>query len=621
MYRYSADNAVTYTPDDLALFRESPFALWMERLTLENPDHGIPPDIHSSEPHPSAERQDEIVDTLRAEGRNVALIDWDQEESLRRAATLAAMEDGADFIVNGALEAVGFAGTANLMMRTSGYSTLGDFLYVPCDTQGQGAFVSAFRLCFLSDLLQQMQGQLPPQMLMIRGDADVMPLQTEDHIYFYRAVKKRFLTAMETFRKHRMPDPAESSHFGRWSECASEVLKQRALSEEAAELADEQAEQGNTEGGQSEQQAAEASQVGQEGGQTAGDSLSGAEDPDASLAKNDKLSNESESHPSEPLEDVARAEVDAMEAVAEAVAEPASELVGAELAEQRTVAVGGTAHSMSSAPTLAEQASSLQPDTFKADNGPGRTPNLARFPRAVPDRRKATKSGSPDGSAIDRDGEEFGKPSPRRRASDIALQNLEFIGSGPDMPFDPVDEPEEPCEGLQIAGAPPPNLRHLTPEEAAGGKPHHPERRGMAPLPDLEPPEPALLPPEAPLGEQPASRKPHPLDSSERTAATAMSKDHAGLNGAGSTGSSQVGDSIVDLDGAPPPELLPVEGDLADATLLAQSMRSSTLNPIAEPDHIGAFSEPREKLGDEPPWAPSRTFSDSLITSERIDDF
>jgi len=30
-----------------------------------------------------------------------------------------------------------------------------------------------------------------------------------------------------------MPDPAESSHFGRWSECANEVLKQRALRAEA----------------------------------------------------------------------------------------------------------------------------------------------------------------------------------------------------------------------------------------------------------------------------------------------------------------------------------------------------------------------------------------------------
>ena len=45
---------------------------------------------------------------------------------------------------------------------------------------------------------------------------------------------------MAAFRKHRMPNPTESCHFGRWAECASEVLRQRAgrddsLPEEAAE--------------------------------------------------------------------------------------------------------------------------------------------------------------------------------------------------------------------------------------------------------------------------------------------------------------------------------------------------------------------------------------------------
>ena len=68
MYRYSVDNAVTYTPDDLVLFREAPFALWMERLTLENPEHGIPPDLDSSAPESGARPQDDIVDTLRDEG-------------------------------------------------------------------------------------------------------------------------------------------------------------------------------------------------------------------------------------------------------------------------------------------------------------------------------------------------------------------------------------------------------------------------------------------------------------------------------------------------------------------------------------------------------------------------
>ncbi len=236
MYRYSVDNAITYTSEDFVLFKESPFASFMERLTLENPNHGIPPDVGSEPPSDSRERQDEIAETLIAEGREVALIDWDAPEPERRAATLQAMRKGVDFVVNGQLALGPLSGSANLLMRTSGFSELGDFLYVPCDTQSKTTLQSAFRLCFLADLLHSLQGQLPPQMLIIRGGSDVLPLQTEDHIYHFLAVKQRFMTAQREFRKHRMPDPAESAHFGRWSDCANEVLKQRALGKEEPEL-------------------------------------------------------------------------------------------------------------------------------------------------------------------------------------------------------------------------------------------------------------------------------------------------------------------------------------------------------------------------------------------------
>lgn len=229
MYRYSVDNAITYTSEDFVLFKESPFASWMERLTLENPDHGIPADMGSEAPRDTIDTQDDLADTLRAEGKNVVLIEPQLEESIRRAATLDAMRKGVDFVVNGQLALGTLSGSANLLMRTSGYSELGNYLYVPCSTQKKTSVHSALRLCFLADLLHSLQGQLPPQMLIIRGGSDVVPLETEDHIYHYRAVKHRFMSEQQAFRKHKMPDPAESAHFGRWSECANEVLKQRAL--------------------------------------------------------------------------------------------------------------------------------------------------------------------------------------------------------------------------------------------------------------------------------------------------------------------------------------------------------------------------------------------------------
>jgi hypothetical protein len=235
MYRYIVDNAVTYTSEDFVLFKESPFACWIERLTLENPDHGIPPDINTEAPRDTMEPQDDLAETLLAEGKNVVLVEWDLPEPVRRSGTLEAMRHGVDFIVNGQLALGTLSGSANLLMRTSGYSDYGDYLYVPCNTQPKTNLHSALRLCFLADLLHSLQGQLPPQMLIIRGDSDVVPLETEDHIYHYRAVKERFMTAQHAFRKHKMPDPAASAHFGRWSDCANEVLKQRALKQNRQE--------------------------------------------------------------------------------------------------------------------------------------------------------------------------------------------------------------------------------------------------------------------------------------------------------------------------------------------------------------------------------------------------
>ena len=232
MYRQSINNTVTYTPDDIVLFRESPFAAWMERLTLENPRHGIPPDIHAKAPTDTALSRANLAITLGVDGRNVVVIDAELQESDRHTATLDAMRAGADFIVNGQLTVDTLSARPHFLMRTSGYSDLGAFLYIPCDTQAESSLNSGFRLSFVAELLHVLQGQLPPQMLIIREGADVVPLLTENYIHYYRSVQQRFVKAMESFRKHRMPDPAESSHFGRWSVCASEMFKQRARREQ-----------------------------------------------------------------------------------------------------------------------------------------------------------------------------------------------------------------------------------------------------------------------------------------------------------------------------------------------------------------------------------------------------
>ena len=456
MYRYSVDNAVTYTSEDFVLFRESPFACWMERLSLENPDHGIPPDVGSLPPRDTIEPQDDMADTLRSEGKDVRLIDWDMEEGERRNATLEAMRKGADFIVNGQLALGPLSGAANLLVRTSGYSELGDYLYIPCSTQARASQHIEFRLCFLADLLHSLQGQLPPQMLVIRGGDDLVPLKTEGHIYHYRAVKQRFMETMRSFRKHRMPDPAESAHFGRWSDCAHEVLKQRLLREE---------------------------QVGEE------------------ITDEDYQ---------EPLRKAAGAAA-GIDATLDLESRRASEPDPAEAgisANANTAAA--TENTNTSGFTLAEQAHMLAPGRYR----PG--PGVFRLGRPRTSRPEKSESISTPGTGLDKPSppaeaealdlqdtsEPAAQPAPEakpqynRRASDKALQNLEFIGSGPHvagMALDtapvpetmPVPEPEAgPEEGppSAISSAPAPSLRD--PRSRATSRESSPEAQSPDMAPD-----------------------------------------------------------------------------------------------------------------------------------------
>lgn len=496
MYRYSVDNAVTYTPDDLTLFRESPFAAWMERLTLENPDHGIPCDRDSVAPGGKPAQGDDLAESLRAEGRDVVLIDTSEEESRRRADTLDAMRAGTDFIIHGTLALGPLSGTAPMLMRTSGYSDLGDFLYIPCCSQADSALDVAFRLCFLADLLHSLQGQLPPQLLVIRSDADVLPLQTEDHIHYYRAVKARFLAAMQDFRKHRMPDPAVSSHFGRWSECAGEVLKQRAQRT-----------------GQQQQSAEELD-------------VEEAQFTEEPLAAEESLA----------AEEALAAEAPLAAAASGGMARSARAFGGRGAALDSRARDGG-------GPTLLEQARSLAPDAFKNRAAPGRTPNLAHFPisetrpppreRAVGDEALQNLAfiGSNLPSAPSAGG---GEPAPDARSrDDAAHETVEALHPAPAGGGDSAPEPPV-SDATPVRPAPPPNLREVVlPEPVIEG--YDVELIDFETF-DKESREPLLLPP-------------------DRTWASLRRRELQNVDSDRPARS-----SVVDLDGAPSPKLAPLAG-------------------------------------------------------------
>ncbi|MFT4823986.1 MAG: hypothetical protein ACI9DH_000745 [Halioglobus sp.] len=265
MYRSDGDQSISYTVEDLLLFKESPFASWMERLTLENPLHGIAPDESGKTPgtHDSFGKQEDHK-SFFANKVCVESVQWSDlvdhrsqqkvlgfgqryplseavsvpedfvvvakmDDVRRRQETLDAMRDGVNFIINAQLSVGPLSGDVDLLMRSSGASELGSYRYIPCDTREIERPHSAIALCYVADLLHSVQGVLPSKLLIIRGKREPVPLNTEDHIYHYRAVKQSFMSAQGLFKKHCMPNPEDSASFGRWSGCANEVMKRRVM--------------------------------------------------------------------------------------------------------------------------------------------------------------------------------------------------------------------------------------------------------------------------------------------------------------------------------------------------------------------------------------------------------
>ena len=238
-----------------------------------------------------------------------------------------------------------------------------------------------------------------------------------------------------------------------------------------------------------------------------------------------------------------------------------------------------------------EQARLLTPDSYTPGPGrgaaPGPTPNLARA------REVGLVSQRPEPDSNEHDG----------RSSNVALQNLEFIGSsdrspiiGGETAFEieklvaaSVAAPEQEIAASAATmetESPAPALTASEKPEAAYSFPEQGEKLV------IHPPDSALgrsLAPEAPA--HPV--KPHPLDS-------------VGF----SIGSRPAADmTVIDMDAAPPPTLNPT---LATQHAGFEPEAEATAAHAEDTDHTGAHAK-------EASTARFRSFNDSLVTNEEYE--
>lgn len=140
------------------------------------------------------------VEHLRAQGLSIVTIDGVDVSEEAVAQTVAAMREGVDVIVQGALRGGSWAGRADILQRVAMPSQLGDWSYEAADTklarETKGGTV--LQLCLYSELIGEVQGAMPLFASVIPPWTSFEPerYRLADFAAYHRQVKQGLLSAI-----------------------------------------------------------------------------------------------------------------------------------------------------------------------------------------------------------------------------------------------------------------------------------------------------------------------------------------------------------------------------------------------------------------------------------------
>jgi uncharacterized protein len=161
------------------------------------------------------------LDHLRARGRVITELRGDGDAAGAVARTRAAMQAGADVIVQATLAQGRWLGRADVLLRVTDPSELGAWSYEVVDTKltrdtRAGAIL---QLCLYSELVGAIQGRLPEAMHVVSPGRDFEPesFRLHDLVYYYGRVKRRLELAVDAAgRGETYPEPVAHCDICRW---------------------------------------------------------------------------------------------------------------------------------------------------------------------------------------------------------------------------------------------------------------------------------------------------------------------------------------------------------------------------------------------------------------------
>ena len=228
---FKTNQQIIYSPTDLTTFMKSPFASWMNRLSVEFPEQTPQKDaadeLSSLLSNRGLEHEEKLISQFESEDKIIIKIDSALSFAEKRQATLDAMKNGADIIYQPLLESKNFRGYADFLIKVSGKSNLGNYHYEVLDTKlaSHSKPEFAIQLCCYAEMLEEIQGVKPAHIKICLGNSEIESLKTDDYFYYYLSLKTKFLHDEQNFDANSMPDPYDSKSYGQWSDYAQKLLE------------------------------------------------------------------------------------------------------------------------------------------------------------------------------------------------------------------------------------------------------------------------------------------------------------------------------------------------------------------------------------------------------------
>lgn len=208
-------DSIVFSASDITYFSECEHRTWLDRLNLDTPMEKAADDDQSKLLQVKGDiHENEFFAKLQEKYAHCVEIDKNLSTDQRVAFTKQAIEDGAEIIFQASLRRGNLIGHADFLLRLDAKGSNGQWLYEVADTKLARSTKAKFilQLCFYSDLLSDVTGQLPQHMHVELGSGKRESFRVPDYIYYYRQLLERYLAFVASYPKTTPPYPSPCNH-------------------------------------------------------------------------------------------------------------------------------------------------------------------------------------------------------------------------------------------------------------------------------------------------------------------------------------------------------------------------------------------------------------------------